>query len=274
MPPNRYIRYGLLPMNYNRTKTEIFKPNLVACSLFVFSNQIRLRFLAFISMTGYESALLFRPFILPSSIQILRWPNMSQNDLRYPKLNKFYQRFLTEENSASFIKAVSEYYLIGTLEKLYQNGDRITRRAAILAIGFLGDFSLNETMGSALTDDDRAVRLLAEHNIRQVWQRQGTPSEQMQIGRLISLNTAKHSTEAVELADQLLQHNDLLGEAWNQRAIAHADAGQFQQAVSDGRKTLDCNRYHFPAAVGMGHRLPSHGKTHFLHSIVLDWLFK
>ena len=178
---------------------------------------------------------------------------MPEHDLRYPQLNKFYQRFLSEENSASFIKSVSDHYMIGTLTKLYNCGDRITRRAAILAIGFLGDFSLNETMGAALSDDDRLVRMLAEHNIRQVWKRQGTPSEQHQLGRLVALNNAKHSEDAVVLADQILNSNQGLGEAWNQRAIAHSAIGRFECSVEDCRQTLQCNRYHFPAAVGMGH---------------------
>lgn len=178
---------------------------------------------------------------------------MSEHDLRYPKLNRFYQRFLSEENSADFIKSVSEHYMVGTLTKLYEYGDRITRRAAILAIGFLGDFSLNEIMGTALSDDDRLVRLLAEHNIRQVWKRQGTPAEQHQLGRLAALNNANHSEEVVLLADQLLKNNHELGEAWNQRAIAHSKIGRHQCSVDDCRQTLQSNRYHFPAAVGMGH---------------------
>ena len=177
---------------------------------------------------------------------------MSEHNLRYPMLNKFYQRFLSEENSACFIKSVSDHYMIGTLTRLYNCGDRITRRAAILGIGFLGDFSLHETMGMALSDDDRLVRLLAEHNIRQVWKRQGTASEQQQLRRLIALNNANHSKHAVELADQILDANEYLGEAWNQRAIANSAIGQFKCSVEDCRQTLQCNRYHFPAAVGMG----------------------
>ena len=177
---------------------------------------------------------------------------MSENAIRYPILTKFYQRFLSEENSACFIKNVSDNYMIGTLQRLYSSGDRNTRRAAILAIGFLGDFSLNETIGGALSDSDRAVRLLAEHNIRQIWQRQGSPSEQTQLHRLIGLNSSKNSNEAIKLATNLISFNDGLGEAWNQRAIAFSAAGDYPSSVNDCREALNCNRFHFPAAVGMG----------------------
>lgn len=177
---------------------------------------------------------------------------MSENQIRYPRLTKFYREFLSEEDSASFIRSVSDSYLIGTLQRLYSTGDRNTRRAAILAIGFLGDFSQNETMGGALSDTDRAVRLLAEHNIRQIWYRQGSPNEQQMLNRLESLNASKEPKEAVRLATDMIQSNNALGEAWNQRAVAFSTLGDYHNCINDCREALNCNRFHFPAAVGMG----------------------
>ena len=86
---------------------------------------------------------------------------MSESSLRYPQLDRFYQRFLNEESSADFIQAVSTKYNLASLERLATAGGRMTRRAAILAIGFLGEFSNNEVMGRAFNDDDRAVRMLS-----------------------------------------------------------------------------------------------------------------
>ena len=68
------------------------------------------------------------------------------SDERYPMLDLFYQQYLTDESSADFIQAVSRNYGLGTLERLAQTGGRLTRRASILAIGFIGDFSANEVM--------------------------------------------------------------------------------------------------------------------------------
>ena len=93
---------------------------------------------------------------------------MSESDVRLPMLDLFYQQYLTDENSASFIHAISRNYSIGTLERLARFGSRLSRRASILAIGFLADFSANEVMGAALVDHDRAVRLLADHGIREI----------------------------------------------------------------------------------------------------------
>lgn len=167
-------------------------------------------------------------------------------------LIRIYQHFLEDEESASFIRRVSDHYTISTLKKLFFCGDRPVRRAAILAIGYLGDFTQNETMGRALVDTDRAVRLLAEHNIRQIWLRQGTPGEQQLLLQLENLNATVQSENALKLASQLIKSNRTLGEAWNQRAIAFSAAGNPDQSIQDCREVLNCNRFHFPAAIGMG----------------------
>jgi tetratricopeptide (TPR) repeat protein len=66
------------------------------------------------------------------------------------------------------------------------------------------------------------------------------------------LNATNHPQDAVSLATRLVEANDILGEAWNQRALAYAAMGQFRAAIRDCQQTLYCNRFHFPAAVGMG----------------------
>ena len=178
---------------------------------------------------------------------------MSENDLRYPMLDLYYQQYLTDENSASFIHAISRNYTLGTLERLATGGGRMTRRAAVLAIGFLGDYSVNEIMGAAMVDHDRAVRLLADHGIRQIWQRQGSDSQQQSLQALYRLVGQSRMEEAIDLATSLINVNPKLGEAWNQRAIAYCAEGEVEAAIDDCRETLHCNRFHFPAAMGLAH---------------------
>ncbi len=178
---------------------------------------------------------------------------MSEEKIRYPLLELYYQQYLTDESSAEFIRSVSRNYTIGSLERLAVYGGRLSRRAAILAIGFLGDFRCNETMGRSLVDKDRAVRLLADHGIREIWHRQGTYSQQQVVQRLYRLNAQDRLDEVIEVASGLIDLNPELGEAWNQRAIAYCACGEFAAAVADCRETLVCNRYHFPAAMGLAH---------------------
>ena len=130
---------------------------------------------------------------------------MSESSLRYPQLDRFYQRFLNEENSADFIQAVSTKYNLAALERLAICGGRMTRRAAILALGFLGDFSTNDVVGKALNDEDRAVRMLADHGIRELWQRQGTAGQQQSLKRLFRLVDQSRMDEAVTAATQLIE---------------------------------------------------------------------
>ncbi|MEL7500475.1 MAG: tetratricopeptide repeat protein [Planctomycetota bacterium] len=178
---------------------------------------------------------------------------MSGSKLRYPMLDKFYQQFLTEENSADFIQSVARTYNLATLERLAQYGTRSTRRGAILAIGFLGSFDNNETVGRALNDTDRAVRMLADHGIRQIWQRQGTPGQQSLLQRIYRLVDESKMDDVIDETTLLIRSNPELGEAWSQRAIAYCAEGDFDAAIVDCREALNCNRFHFPAAIGLAH---------------------
>lgn len=178
---------------------------------------------------------------------------MSEFDVRLSLLDLFYQQYLTDENSATFIDSISRFYSIGTMERLAVYGGPTTRRAAILGLGFLGDFSVNEIMGNALVDEDPAVRLLADHSIRDIWVRQGNVAEQNSVKALYRLVSQVQMDEVIDAATLIIESNPTLGEAWHQRAIAYCALGYFDSAVSDCQETLNCNRFHFPAAMGMAH---------------------
>ena len=60
---------------------------------------------------------------------------------RRPDLERLYHRYLETENTAWFIRTVADRYLLCTLERLADGGRHVTRRAAIMALGFLGDFN-------------------------------------------------------------------------------------------------------------------------------------
>ncbi len=180
---------------------------------------------------------------------------MSEDQMRSPLLDLMYKRYLNDENSARFIHSVTSTYNIGSLIRLCRFGQFMSRRAATLAIGFVGDYSVNETIGAAMRDSDRAVRLLADHGIRQVWTRQGTPSVQAGVANLYRLLNQDRLKEAIDESTRLIAFDPRLGEAWNQRAIAYCALGDFEAAIDDCRETMNCNRFHFPAAMGMAHCL-------------------
>src|SRR5262245_15571393 len=104
---------------------------------------------------------------------------------RMPRLARFYHRYLSDEDSARFVRSVADYYMTSTLSRLAMRGDRATRRAATLALGFLGDYQINAVLGRALQDSDRGVRLIAESAVREVWKRDGTEEHQKRLDLII-----------------------------------------------------------------------------------------
>ncbi len=167
-----------------------------------------------------------------------------------PLLDEYYQRFLQSEDSADFIFGVSQHYSLASLELLARSGQRITRRASILALGFLGDYSVNHVLGQSLTDNDRGVRLLADHGIRQLWFRIGKPNLEIGLRQIVRLNRQHRFACATDLSSDLIKINPDIAEAWNQRAISSYNLEDYWQAIEDCRRALELNPWHFLAALG------------------------
>jgi len=175
------------------------------------------------------------------------------NRPRRTALERLYHRYLQSENTAAFVKGVSERYLLSTLGRLASGGGHVLRRAAVMAVGFLGDFSHNAILGRALVDHDRGVRLLADSGIRQLWRRDGNRPQQERMARLCRLNQNHQYLEAIREATALIDEAAHFAEAWNQRAVAQFALRRFEDAANDCHQTLELNAHHFGAAVGMAH---------------------
>ena len=122
---------------------------------------------------------------------------MSDDSQRTPLLERFYQQYVEQQQSATFIMQVSATYLPGTLERLARCGSRATRRAAVLALGLVGDYEANAVLGEALHDADRGVRTFAENALRSVWRRLGTEEQQQLLATAIRANGARHFPTAI-----------------------------------------------------------------------------
>ncbi|MCA9269465.1 MAG: hypothetical protein KDA41_13380, partial [Planctomycetales bacterium] len=143
-------------------------------------------------------------------------------------------------------------YQLGTLIRLARGGTRTVRRAAVLALGMLGDYSMNRVLGLALQDRDRGVRLLADQALRQIWPREGNPSQRSKLHSAIRLNQLFRFADACRWTTELIAEAPDLAEAYHQRAIAFACQGEFEAAVEDCHMALEFNPYHFAAAAAMG----------------------
>ncbi|HTN78012.1 MAG TPA: hypothetical protein VL096_22325, partial [Pirellulaceae bacterium] len=170
-----------------------------------------------------------------------------------PLLDRLYHQYLEDEDSSGFICAVAERYTVCTLERLALSGNRITRRAAVLALGYIGQYESNAVLGRLLHDDDRGVRILAENGIRELWCRTGTEAQRQTLSIIVRLNASQQYEQAIMRATELIEQAPWFAEAWNQRAIGFYQLGTYEQSASDCHQALEINPYHFGAAVGMAH---------------------
>lgn len=171
---------------------------------------------------------------------------------RTPVINDFYEQYLRGQDQAAFAKQVAEKYGIPTLERLAASGERMSRRAAVFALGLLSDYDSNAVVGRSLNDNDRGVRTLADHAIRSLWIRCGSPAERKKLNQLVRLNAAQRYEEAIQAANLLVDRAPWLAEVWNQRAVAFYSTARYHEAINDCVQALELNPYHFGAAAGMG----------------------
>lgn len=171
---------------------------------------------------------------------------------RLPTLDFLYQQFLDDQNAAAFVRKVTGRYESGTLERLLAHPARTCRRAAALALGYVGTYDSNAPLGRALQDHDRGVRTLAENALRAIWCRAGTPDQQQLLEQAIRANVDKQYETAFLRAGRLVDQAPWFAEAWNQRAIALYGLSRFEESISDCKQALEINPYHFGAAAGMG----------------------
>ena len=171
---------------------------------------------------------------------------------RTPLISNLYDKYLNDQDTAGLISKVSCHYTSGTLQRLTGHGNSKVRRAAVLALGFVGDYSENHTLGRALLDDDRTVRTLAENAIRSIWTRAGSEEQRQALSAVIRLNTAGQHEEAIQQASELIEKAPWFAEAWHQRAVAQSNLCCYSEAIRDCHQTLEINPYHFVAAASMG----------------------
>lgn len=177
---------------------------------------------------------------------------MEDRSIQPPLIVFAYERYVNDQDSASFIKEVARHYTCSTLERLTSMSDRAGRRAAVLAIGFMGDYSSNSVVGRAMTDRDRGVRTLAENSIREIWCRVGSREQRLSLRCIVRMNQTKRYEDAIRMATELIHESPWIAEAWCQRGTAHYHLSQHEAAIRNCHQALEINPYHFTAAAGMG----------------------
>ena len=178
---------------------------------------------------------------------------VSSRENQNPCLVKIFRRYLDEPSIASFIARVSDSYNVATLERIAQFGNVDNRRAAILALTFLGSYPSNKVMAKALHDDDRGVRMLAEEGCYWIWSRAGNAQQQRRLNKLKRLNQGGLFSEAMAIATELCEQSADFAEAWHQLGIAQFFSGRVEDSIQSSWQALAINPFHFESAIGLGH---------------------
>jgi tetratricopeptide (TPR) repeat protein len=147
-----------------------------------------------------------------------------------------------------FQKKVAARYTEGTLQRLLQATNPEVRRAAVLALRGLGTMKANEAVAAMLHDDDAAVRHLATDTLWSLWFRADSNANNRELQRLMR---QRDRAKALAGLDALIAGAPTFAEAYNQRAILHFKAGEFERSIADCERVLKLNPYHFGAQSGM-----------------------
>jgi tetratricopeptide (TPR) repeat protein len=153
------------------------------------------------------------------------------------------------ESMHLFRAEVKERYSEGTLQRLLNSTDPITRRAAVLAIGLLGTYDSNASVAALLHDEDPLVQRFASDALWELWFRGGTPDQNWNLQQALRKDDAKKAKAAL---DDLILRAPHFAEPYNQRAVWFFRKGEYPQAIRDCETVLRLNPHHYGAAAGMG----------------------
>jgi tetratricopeptide (TPR) repeat protein len=152
-----------------------------------------------------------------------------------------------EAGLEEFKHKVAARYTEGTLQRLLQCSDADARRAAVIAVRFLGTMKSNEAVAAMLRDDDEGVRQLAADALWTLWFRADTKANSQELQRLLRRSPAKRLAGL----DALIEKAPQFAEAYNQRAIVYFSLGEYAKSVADCERVLKMNPCHFGALSGM-----------------------
>lgn len=170
---------------------------------------------------------------------------MSGSRCEVSQLVNWYREFLDNGKSAAFVSCISTRYNCATLVRLTKSTDYESRRAAVLALGMLGDRSALKAIGSCLRDDDRCVRLVAEIAFSDLCRREYGDSAR----RELEIARRHLDGERFEKAERILQGLVVawpeFSEAWYLQSVVKFCQKDFVPSIGLARRAASFNPNHF-----------------------------
>lgn len=180
--------------------------------------------------------------------------------VRTTRLADAYRRYLSTADSPRFASDVDRHYSSQTLCSLLGRGDVEMRRAAALALGMLGDRGSIETVGRALGDIDRGVRMAADDSFRALLVRSAAPTHLQKLLQVMHLTDGGEYGAALAPAIILVDQAPRYAEAHHQLAICWLGLENDHRAEAAYRACLWHCRFHYLAWQGLGRARLTLGK--------------
>jgi tetratricopeptide (TPR) repeat protein len=150
-------------------------------------------------------------------------------------------------------QVLSEKYPQETLINLLNHEMALTRRAAVYALGFIGDMDAVPPLAESLKHPDSGTRFNAEQALWEVWFRSGDAAVDAKLQEGMNEIKKERYEAAIEILTGVIVNAPNFAEGYNQRAIAHFFLEAWRKSIEDCDKTIELNPYHFGAYAGMGH---------------------
>ena len=127
------------------------------------------------------------------------------------------------------------------------------RDAAIICLGLKGTTAHCAALVKLLPSEESGVAELVENSLWQIWMRAGSGPGNAMLARAIDMIRRELFDDALGLLEGLCADEPEFAEAHNQRGIVLCFLNRPDEAASAFRRALRLNRYHFSAAVSLGH---------------------
>ena len=128
-----------------------------------------------------------------------------------------------------------------------------TRRAAVYALGLIGNTEAVAALIATLHHADLNMRGTAEKALWAIWFRSGDEKIDDTLRAGVKHLERKQFDLAVAKLTEVIEVAPDFPEAYNQRAVAYYMQEAWEQSIDDCKKVISRNPVHFGAWAGMGH---------------------
>jgi tetratricopeptide (TPR) repeat protein len=127
-----------------------------------------------------------------------------------------------------------------------------SRRLGAARLGEMGKMQDAPLLVEALRDPDRAVAMLADQSLWQIWGRSGDPDVDTMFQHGVDQMSQQDFDEAIETFSQIIRKKPDFAEGWNKRATIYYLIGEYQKSLADCEEVIRRNPVHFGVLSGFG----------------------